>query len=184
MSKFYLASSVPILKTSLFDVTHDRAVGPKDIVIDRKIVRHPGASAILAVDDIDRVLLIRQYRLPPRKQLWELPAGRIDPGETPLQTAKRELQEETGYQASNWTNLCRFWTAPGFCSERISVFVARKIKSGDASPEPYESIEPRWVGISEALAMIADGHIEDAKTMVALLYAAHSTRQFSKETNL
>ena len=172
MSTFRLVSSKPVLKTPLFDITHDRAVGPGGETLDRRIVRHPGAAVILAVDEADRVLLIRQYRLALRRRLWELPAGKLDSGETPLRAAKRELQEETGYRARSWRKLTSFWTAPGFCDERITAFAARGLKPGPPSPEPYELIEPRWVTISDALEMIAAGRIQDAKTMLTLLYAA------------
>ena len=172
MSKFRLTSSKPVLQTPVFDVTHDRALGPGGVVLDRKIIRHPGAAVILAVDEAERVLLIRQYRLPTRRRLWELPAGTLDAGETPLRAAKRELREETGYSAKSWRKLCRFWAAPGFCDERITGYEARGLKPGVASPEPYELIEPRWVALSEAIEMIARGRIQDAKTMLTLLYAA------------
>lgn len=171
MPKFRLRSSKPVLKTPIFDVTRDRSVGPGGVTLDREIVRHPGAVAILAVDEAERVLLIRQYRLPPRRSLWELPAGTVDAGEAPLRTAKRELREETGYRAKNWSKLCRFWSAPGFCDERITAYEARGLTPGDTSPEPYELIEPRWVERAEALEMVADGRIQDAKTMLTLLYA-------------
>ncbi len=171
MPKFRLTSSKPVLKTPIFEVTHDHAVGPGGVTLDRKIIRHPGATVILAVDEGERVLLIRQYRLPLRRSLWELPAGTLDAGETPLRTAKRELREETGYRAKNWRKLCRFWSAPGFCDERITAYEARGLTPGTASPEPYELIEPRWIERAEALAMVADGRILDAKTMLTLLYA-------------
>ncbi len=172
MSTFRLVSSRPVFQTPIFDITHDRAVGPGRAVLDRKVIRHPGAAVILPIDDAMRVLLIRQYRLPPRRRLWELPAGKLDSGETPLRAAKRELLEETGYRAKSWRKLTSFWTAPGFCDERISAFAARDLKPGPPSPEPYELIEPRWVTISDALEMIAAGRIQDAKTMLTLLYAA------------
>ena len=177
MSKFSLTSSEFVLKTPIFDVTHDRAVGPGNAVLARRVIRHPGASVILALDAVNRVLLIRQYRLPLRKYLWELPAGRIDVGETPLQAAKRELKEETGYRAARWQKLCRFWTAPGFCNERISAYIARGVKAGKSSPEPYELIEARWVEYSKALEMITNDHIEDAKTILALLLATRRNPQ-------
>ena len=171
MPKFRLTSSKLVLKTPIFDVSHDRAVGPGRVTLDRKIVRHPGAVVILAVDEAERVLLIRQYRLPLRRSLWELPAGTLDAGETPLRTAKRELREETGYRAKSWRKLCRFWSAPGFCDERITAYEARDLKPGPAAPEPYELIEPRWIEPAEVAAMVAGGRIQDAKTMLTLLYA-------------
>lgn len=169
MPSVRILSSKRILRAHIFDVMDERAVGD-GFRMDRRIVKHPGASAMIALDPKGRVLLIRQYRLPTRKRLWELPAGTRDPGETPLQTARRELVEETGVRARRWRKLVEFYPSPGFCSERMSVFVAKDLTEGEASPEPYEKIEKRWFEWKEALAMIARGRIQDSKTIVSLLY--------------
>ena len=96
MPNFKLTSSKTVLTTPIFDVAHERAVGPGGVVIERRIVKHPGAAVMVARNERGEILLIRQFRLPIRRQLWELPAGTIDPAETPLRAAKRELAEETG----------------------------------------------------------------------------------------
>src|SRR5260370_1039134 len=100
-----LTSSKELLKTRIFTVTEDEAIDPGGFHIQRAIVQHHGSAVMLAVDDRKRILLVRQYRLPARQYLWEIPAGRMDEGETPLQAAKRELIEETGIRAKKWTKL-------------------------------------------------------------------------------
>ena len=107
-----ITSSKQVYDCGLFRVTEDEAVDPKTkFKIKRSVVRHIGSAVMMAVDEKKRVLLVRQYRLPAEKHMWELPAGRLDPGEKPLQAAKRELAEETGYKARNGRNWLRFWLA-------------------------------------------------------------------------
>ncbi len=170
MPAFRLISTEKVLETPLFDVTHDRAEHPSGAVLDRRIVKNPPAAVMLARDPDKRVLLIRQYRLPPRESLWELPAGRCDAGEDPLETAKRELIEETGYRAARWRKLLEFYPAPGFSSELMHAFLAEELTPGDAEPEPYEVIETQWQRWPQALDMVRRGEIRDAKTIAALLY--------------
>ena len=112
-----IVSSREVLKNKLFTVTDERAVDPDGFEIHRSIVRHPGSAVMIAVDDKKRVLLVRQFRLPARQKLWEIPAGRLDPGETPLKAAKRELREETGVSARNWLKLAAFYASHGYVSE-------------------------------------------------------------------
>ena len=110
-----ITASREVYKCSLFRVTEDKAADRKTgFEIRRSVVRHAGSAVMMAVDDKKRVLLVRQYRLPAGKNLWELPAGRLDPGEKPLQAAKRELIEETGYRARRWSKLASFWVSPGY----------------------------------------------------------------------
>ena len=127
-----ITSSQEVYKCSLFRVTEDQAVDPKTgFEIKRSIVRHGGSAVMMAVDEKKRILLVRQYRLPAEKYLWELPAGRLDPGEKPLQAAKRELIEETGYRARTWTKLASFFVSPGFVQERMTIFLATGLTAGD-----------------------------------------------------
>jgi len=151
-----------VYEGSLLDLTVERW-GENE----REIVEHPGAVAIVAVDDEGYVTLVRQLREPARKRLLELPAGTAEEGEEPLETARRELQEECGLTGGEWRPLAAFWTTPGFCRERMHVFAAEGVERGEASPAPDEELElVRWrVGeIAERLH-----EIEDAKTLAGLL---------------
>src|SRR3954467_7231429 len=142
----------------LFDVTVERW-GEHE----REIVEHPGAVAIVAVDSDDTVALVRQRREAARKLLLELPAGTLEEGESPLESARRELEEETGLTGGTWRELAAFYTTPGFCREYMHVFVAEGVKGGEASPEADEDLElVRWpVGdIAERMR-----ELDDAKTL-------------------
>ena len=146
----------------LFDVTVERW-GEHE----REIVEHPGAVAIVAVDDEGCVTLVRQLREATRGHLLELPAGTAEEGEEPLETARRELQEECGLSAGEWRELAVFWTTPGFCRERMHLFAAEGVEQGEASPAADEELElVRWpvAEIGERLH-----EIEDAKTLAGLL---------------
>ena len=125
--------------------------------------------AALAVDGEGRVLLVRQYRYAVDEEVWELPAGRLDEGETPEKGARRELEEEAGVRAGNIEPIAFFHTTPGFCDERMFVFRATKLKLGDARPEPDERIELRWFTPDEIDRMVSKGEVHEGKTLVALL---------------
>ena len=170
MPDFKLIFSKPVLSTRIFDVTRDRAEHESGAAIEREIVVNRPAAVMLARDEAGRVLLIRQYRLPPRETLWELPAGRCEDGEPALEAARRELIEETGYRAVRWRRLTSFYPAPGFASEKMTAFLAEDLQAGPPDPEPYELIESRWFDWAEAIEMIRSGEIHDAKTIAALLY--------------
>jgi ADP-ribose pyrophosphatase len=170
MSEFRLVFSKPALKTKIFDVTHDRAEHPSGAVLDRHIVVNAPSAVMCARKPNGDVLLIRQYRLPPRQYLWEIPAGRCDDGEDVLETAKRELIEETGYRAAKWTRLTAFLPAPAIATEVMTAFLAEDLIEGESEPEPYELIETRWTAWTDALAMVKNGEIRDAKTIATLLY--------------
>lgn len=165
-----IISSKQVYDCGLFRVTEDRAVDPKTgFQIKRSVVRHIGSAVVMAVDDKKRILLVRQYRLPAERYLWEIPAGRLDPGETPLQAARRELAEETGYKARTWKKLASFWVSPGYVEERMTIFLATGLKAGTATPMDDERIEMAWFTRKQLAAMIAKGEIQDAKTMIGFL---------------
>jgi ADP-ribose diphosphatase len=161
-----LISSKEILKTSIFTVTQDDAVDPGGFEIKRAIVQHAGSAVMMPVDEKNRVLLVRQYRLPARSYLWELPAGRIDPGETPLKAAKRELEEETGYRAKKWTRLASYWPSPGFLAEKMNLYLATGLTAGEPKPMEDERIETRWFTAKELDTLIHEGKIHDGKTLI------------------
>jgi ADP-ribose pyrophosphatase len=158
-----------VYKSKIFTVVEEEATDPSGFKIERAIVRHAGSAVMLAIDDRSRVLLVKQFRLPAEKELWEIPAGRLDEGEKPLQTAKRELQEETGYQAKKWKKLAAFWPSPGYVSEKMHVFLATDLTEGKATPMEDERIETQWFKKKELAGMIRDGKIEDGKTLLAFL---------------
>lgn len=136
-------------------------------VQEREIVEHPGAVAIVPVEGREYVTLVRQLREPARKRLVELPAGTLEPGEDPLSCARRELAEETGLRGGEWRLAARFWTTPGFCNERMHLFVATDLEPGAPSVEDDEEIElVRW-SVDEIAGRL--GEIEDAKTLAGLL---------------
>jgi ADP-ribose pyrophosphatase len=165
-----ITASREVYNCKLFRVTEDKAVDPRTgFQIDRSVVRHAGSAVMMAVDEKKRILLVRQYRLPADAYLWELPAGRLDPGEKPLQAAKRELAEETGYTARNWKKLSSFWVSPGYVEEKMTIFLATDLTEGTATPMDDERIETRWFTRPEIAAMIDSGKIADAKTMIGYL---------------
>jgi ADP-ribose pyrophosphatase len=134
---------------------------------EREIVEHPGAVAIVAVDGEGRVTLVRQLREPARKELLELPAGTLEEGEEPLATARRELEEETGLTGGSWRELAAFYTTPGFCRERMHLFVAEGVEEGEARQEDDEAIELVRVPLGELRGSVRE--LEDAKTIAGLL---------------
>jgi len=159
-------SSRELLKNKLFSVVEEVATDPSGFEIKRSIIKHPGSAVMMAVDEQDRVLLVKQFRLPAEQELWELPAGRLDSGESALEAAKRELREETGYQAKKWTELAFFWASPGYVGEKMNVFLAEELTEGKPEPMEDERIEIRWFDKDELHRMIREGQVIDGKTLV------------------
>lgn len=160
--------SKEVYRSKIFRVTEDVAQDPSGFEIRRSIVRHAGSAVMMATEG-DRVLLVRQFRLPAGKDLWELPAGKVDEGETPIEAAKRELIEETGYTADSWEPLAAYYPTPGFVEEKMHVFHATGLHQGRATPMEDERIETRWFGREELRAMVRNGEIEDGKTLIGFL---------------
>jgi len=161
----------------VFSVTTDQVEEPGGVRARRDVIRHSGSIVVLAVDDAarktePRILLERQYRHAAQSMMWELPAGRIDDGETALTAAKRELLEETGYSARHWKRILHFYVSPGFLDETMTIYLARGRQAGEARPEADERIATRFFGLSEARRMALHGRIRDAKTICGVLWLA------------
>lgn len=165
-----ITSSKEVYKCKIFAVTEDEARDDSGFEIKRSIVRHAGSAVMMAVDDLDRILLVRQYRLPAKREMWELPAGKFDAGETGIVTAKRELKEETGYTADTWKRLVSFYPSPGFVEEKMELFLATGLTAGEATPMDDERIQIRWFTPEELDRKILAGEIEDGKTLVGYLH--------------
>jgi ADP-ribose pyrophosphatase len=174
--KARLISSRTVYRSPAFWVTTDQVQEPGGVSARRDIIHHTGSVVILVVDDsgpTPQVLLERQYRHAAQDYLWELPAGRIDPGEKPLPAARRELLEETGYTAAHWRRILHFYASPGFVAETMSVFLATGLRAGKAKPEPDEIIHKRMVPLPTAVRMVMTGRIRDAKTISSVLWLDH-----------
>ena len=161
----------------IINVDVDDVRFPDGSVGQLEMVRHPGASAVLPFltdpsGDDPQVLLIRQYRYAAEGYVYEVPAGRLDPGETPEECAVRELKEETGCSAGHIEHLYSFYTTPGFTDEKIHAFMASDLTRGESSLEADEFVETISLPLSRALDMIREGKIVDAKTALTLMYAA------------
>jgi ADP-ribose pyrophosphatase len=176
-------SSEVVFEGPLFRVTRDRIMEPAGNERKRDVVRHNGSVVILAIDSSQSkkdpwVVIERQYRHAAGQYLWELPAGKLDPGEEPITGAQRELEEETGYRAKKWKLLIDYWPSPGFLGESMQVFVAEGLIAGEAHPEEDEQIDFRLVKLSDLLKKISKGEIQDGKTIVGtMLY----TRKLKKK---
>ncbi len=158
-----------LLETSRFKVVRQTVRRPDGRSASCQYVVHPGSVAILPLVDDDHLCLIRSRRLTVGQTLVEVPAGTREPGENPLETARRELEEETGYRADVWEELTEFYASPGILSERMHIYVARGLTPGEPRREANEEIDNLVLSWDEALAMLDRGEIVDGKTIVALL---------------
>jgi ADP-ribose pyrophosphatase len=175
-TKARVLSSKVAYRGPAFWVSTDEIIEPTGIRVRRDIVHHSGSVVILAVEESRsgiKVLLERQYRHAAQQFLWELPAGRIDKGEHELKAAKRELLEETGFAASRWKRILKFFVSPGFVAETMSIYLATGLRPGTAQPEADEVIEVRFVSLAEALRMVLSGKIKDAKTVAGVFWLSH-----------
>ncbi len=142
----------------------------------REVVEHPGAVAILAWDG-ERMAMVRQWRHATDRELLEIPAGTLEPDEPPAETARRELAEEVGLAASTWEAGPLFFTAPGFCTELMHLFLATDLADSPGQADEDEQLEPSWMSLADALAAVDDGRITDAKTMVAVSWLERRLRR-------
>jgi ADP-ribose pyrophosphatase len=166
-----ILESIKVFQGRIFDVTVD-TVQEGDVTYKRDVVHHPGSAVILPVFADDTVALVRQYRHPAVRYLLEAPAGTLEKGEAPEQGAARELEEELGLIAGNLEKLTEFFVSPGFCEEKMWIYLATELAETKQRLEDDEIIEVVRLPFSEALEMITDGEIQDAKTIIGLMLAA------------
>jgi ADP-ribose pyrophosphatase len=168
-------SSKTVYKGKVFFVTRDEVTEPGGVHATRDVIRHNGSVVILAVDTKTNpadpgILLIRQYRHAAGQFLFELPAGRIEPGEKLIPAAKRELIEETGYRAKRWSKYITYFASPGFLTEAMNILLAQDLTLGEATPEDDERIELHMTPLSEVLRLIHTRKILDGKTLIGVLF--------------
>ncbi len=175
--KARVLSSRVVYRGPVFHVTTDQVAEPGGVRARRDVVRHSGSIVVLAVDERQSepfILLERQYRHAAKSMMWELPAGRIDEGESPLAAARRELLEETGYVARQWKKILYFYVSPGFLDETMTIYFARALQPGQAQPEPDEKIAIRFFSLSAARKMALRGRIQDAKTISGIFWLSET----------
>ncbi len=161
-----------IYKGRIVDLRLETVTLPNDLTVTLEMIRHPGAAAIVPVHADGAVTLVRQYRYAAGGYIWESPAGKLDAGEAPSGCAARELQEETGLKAAELVPLGTIFTAPGFCDERIHLFLARQLSPTTPRLDADEVLSVSRMPLRQALDMIRTGAIQDAKTIAGLHHAA------------
>lgn len=162
----------PIHHGAVIDLGIETVAMPDGRVVELEIVRHPGGAVVVALHEDDEITWLRQYRHAAGGWIHELPAGKIDAGEDPLETARRELAEEAGLEAVYWQSLGAMLPSPGFCTERLHLYLARGLSRVPTRHERAELIEIERVPFTRALEDALSGRIEDAKSVVALARAA------------
>lgn len=164
---------------TIVQVDMERVTLPNGHTMEMEVVRHPGGAAVVALDDQQRVCLLHQYRCVFDQWLWELPAGKRDNEEPPLQTAQRELQEEAGIMAGQWRELGSVISSPGVFTERVYLYLAQACTPAETRPAADEVFEVHWIPLQDAHQQVLDGGIEDAKTIIGILKAAALLKQDS-----
>lgn len=175
-----ILSSEEIFKGRVVELSVD-TIREGEKTYRREVVHHPGGACAVALFDDGTVALVKQYRHPPARFVLELPAGKLETGESPETCARRELEEEVGVTAERFEPLAEFFTTPGFCSEKIWVFLATGLRETARSHEDDEIIEVVRIPLTTAQKMIAAGEIEDAKTIIGLMLAAQRVTIQSRE---
>src|SRR6266481_1624465 len=165
-----ILSSKIIYEGKIFGIRRDEVIEPSGVRATREVITHPGSVVVLPVLPDGRILLIQQYRHATRQYLWELVAGRMDPGETPKVAAARELIEETGYRAKSLRVFLDVFPTPGFLEERMFILLAEELTAGEAEPEEDEKIVSRAYNRRQLEEMIRRGKLRDAKSIAGILY--------------
>ena len=163
-------SSAYIYQGKIINLRHDKVKLPDDRETIREIVEHPGAVAILALTEKKEIVMIRQFRKPADEVLWELPAGTMEEGEDLVSCARRELEEETGYYPRKIKKLITFFSTPGFCNEKLTLFLAEDLEKKNKNEDADEFIEVELIKPNEALRLVKENVIKDAKTIIGILY--------------
>lgn len=166
-----LIVSEKIFSGTIFNVDRDRIQEPDGSQIVREVVRHPGGAGGLPLFEDGTVALVRQYRHPAGRDLLEIPAGRMEPGETPELCAAREIEQEIGYRPGRIEKIAEFFSTPGFCEERLFVYLATRLLPAQQNLDHDEFVEVVRIPLADAILMANRGDIEDSKTLVALLMA-------------
>jgi len=167
-------SSTYIYQGKIINLRQDKVKLPDDRDTIREIVEHPGAVVILAITEKKEIVMIRQFRKPVDKVLWELPAGTLEEGEDLVSCARRELEEETGYHSQKIKKLITFFSTPGFCDERLTLFLAEDLEKKNKNEDADEFIEVQLIKPNEALRLVKENIIKDAKTIIGILYLSVS----------
>ena len=170
-----------IYRGRIIDLDLETVTLPNGVELEMEIVSHPGGAAVVALDEGDRVCLLHQYRHVAGGYLWELPAGKIDDSEPPLETAQRELADEAGVLAEQWDSLGDIISSPGVFSEVVHLWLARKLATAEANTDADEVLEVHWIDRAEALNWVQTGQIRDAKTVAGLVRAEARLRRDDTE---
>jgi len=171
-----LIESQSIFKGTVFNVERDRLREENGCEIIREVVRHAGGAGCLPLFADGRVALVKQYRHPARRELLEIPAGKIEPNETPMECAAREVEQEIGFRVGRIEGLAEFYSTPGFCEERLYIYLATELEQAEQNLDHDEFVEIIYLPLDEAVAMAERGEIEDSKTIIALLLAARKSQ--------
>ena len=167
-----IESVTSVFSGRVIQVNVERVRLPNDRVADLEIIHHPGGAAVVAIDRQQRVCLLRQFRHAANGWLWELPAGKIDNREPPLQTAQRELTEEAGVTARTWDSLADYVSSPGVFTEVVHLYLATDLTDSVAALEEHEVLEVHWKPLAEVVAMACSGELRDGKSVVGIFRAA------------
>ena len=172
---YKVTNSRLIYNGSIFDLQQYTLRLPNGKEVLRDVIEHNGAAVVVAVTDSSDIVMVRQYRPGTGTMMLELPAGKLDPGENPKECALRELEEETGYRAGQITPLLKMHPVAAYCTEHISMFLAKNLQKGEARPDSDELVEVELYSLSEILQMIDNGEISDMKTILGVLYYSRIT---------
>jgi ADP-ribose pyrophosphatase len=157
-----------VYEGKILNIELDQVTLPNGHKMELEMIHHPGAAAVVPLQEDGNVIMIYQYRYAAGGFIYEIPAGKLHPGEDPLECAKRELEEETGYQAKKYQPLVSFLTTPGFCDEIIHIYLAQSLTPGAQNLEESEVLEVKKIPLKKALQMIEEGQIKDGKTIIGL----------------